>query len=664
MDNIWDCIIVGGGAAGLSAALVLGRARRRVLLVDAGSQSNLSAHGIGGLLGSDGRPPADLYAAGRTELAAYPTVEVRSGEVVSGDPGFELEVTDGVRERARTVLLATGMAYRPPNIAGLEELWGGTVFHCPFCDGWELRDAPLAVVARGDRAVHSALLLTGWTDDVVVLTDGEAGLDDAQIKLLDAADIGVDDRSIARFVAQDGELAAVEFTDGARLARRGALVATTSHQRSPLAAHLGAVSAPTPFATDALVVDELGRTSVPGLFAAGDLAGQMPQVASAVASGSQTGAAVVQSLLAEDVGLRVPPWPTHTAVTAQYWERHYGQRGRVWSGRVNAQLERIATDLPAGRALDLGCGEGGDAVWLAEHGWQVTATDVSETALRRAAGEAEARGVSDRITFERHDFATSLPDGRFAPLATVASWESRRGFEALRHAQGRLAVEVSAAVASDVTNANAVQALLEADTLPQLAQKYGFEFSFEGRSADQRETMADMRAGLILGLALIYLILVWSFSSWSWPLVVMSAIPLGLAGAIFGHWVLDIDLTILSMFGLFGLAGIVVNNSIILVSLFKELQNKGASVHDALVGAACGRLRAVLLTSLTTIGGLTPLLFERSLQAQFLIPMATSIAFGLGFSAVLVLFFVPALLSLLESLRHWRTGADARPASA
>jgi len=263
--------------------------------------------------------------------------------------------------------------------------------------------------------------------------------------------------------------------------------------------------------------------------------------------------------------------------------------------------------------------------------------------------------------FER--ITVSLPDGRFAPLATVASWESRRGFEALRHAQGRLAVEVSAAVASDVTNANAVQALLEADTLPQLAQKYGFEFSFEGRSADQRETMADMRAGLILGLALIYLILVWSFSSWSWPLVVMSAIPLGLAGAIFGHWVLDIDLTILSMFGLFGLAGIVVNNSIILVSLFKELQHKGTSVHDALVGAACGRLRAVLLTSLTTIGGLTPLLFERSLQAQFLIPMATSIAFGLGFSAVLVLFFVPALLSLLESLRHWRTRADARPAS-
>lgn len=265
--------------------------------------------------------------------------------------------------------------------------------------------------------------------------------------------------------------------------------------------------------------------------------------------------------------------------------------------------------------------------------------------------------VFDRIT-------VSLPDGRFAPLGTVASWESRRGFEALRHAQGRLAVEVSGAVDSEVNNANAIQAELARDALPGLAARYGIEYSFEGRSADQRETMADMQTGLVIGLGLIYLVLVWSFSSWSWPLVVMSAIPLGLAGAIFGHWLLDIDLTILSMFGLFGLAGIVVNNSIILVTLFKELHHKGAALQDALVGASCGRLRAVLLTSLTTIGGLTPLLFERSLQAQFLIPMATSIAFGLGFSALLVLFFVPALLSLLESFHDWSARRNVRPASA
>nr|WP_231965808.1 class I SAM-dependent methyltransferase [Mycobacterium sp. E802] len=109
----------------------------------------------------------------------------------------------------------------------------------------------------------------------------------------------------------------------------------------------------------------------------------------------------------------MPPWPAQTAVTAQYWERHYGQRGQIWSGRVNAQLAKIAADLPAGRVLDLGCGEGGDAVWLAEQGWQVTAVDVSETALTRAAAEARKRGVADRVTFERHDLAESLPDGPF-----------------------------------------------------------------------------------------------------------------------------------------------------------------------------------------------------------------------------------------------------------
>ncbi|MBP2451448.1 bifunctional NAD(P)/FAD-dependent oxidoreductase/class I SAM-dependent methyltransferase [Mycolicibacterium lutetiense] len=441
MDNIWDCVIVGGGAAGLSAALVLGRARRRVLLVDAGDQSNLAAHGIGGLLASDGRPPAELYSAGRAELAAYPTVEVRTGEVVTGEPGFVLELADGTRERARTVLLATGMEYRPPNIAGLEALWGDSVFHCPFCHGWEMRDAPVAVIAQGDRAVHSALMMRGWTEDLMVLTNGDSGLDDAQVKALDAAGIGIDERLIAQFVADDGELAAVEFTDGARLARRGALVAATLHQRSLLATHLGAVSAPGPIAVDALVVDAFARTSVPGLFAAGDLGAQMPQVATAVASGSQAGAAVVQYLLGEDVGLPVPPWPAQTAVTAQYWERHYGQRGRIWSGRVNAQLAKIAADLPAGRALDLGCGEGGDSVWLAEQGWQVTGVDVSDTALARALAEAQDRGVADRTTFERHDLSESIPDGGFDLVSAqfLQSPIAMDRAEVLRRAAGAVA---------------------------------------------------------------------------------------------------------------------------------------------------------------------------------------------------------------------------------
>ena len=413
MDDKWDCIIVGGGAAGLSAALVLGRARRRVLVIDAGRQSNRAAHGVGGLLGHDGRPPAELYAAARSELTAYPTVEVRTGDVVGGEPGFALELADGTRERAKTVVLATGMEYRTPQLDGLDELWGASVFHCPFCHGWEARDGAIAVIARGDRAVHSALLMRGWTDDLVVLGDGASGLADPQRELLAAAGIGVDERPIARLVADAEMLAAVEFADGTRLARDGVLVASTLHQRSLLAGRLGAVWAPGPIAADALVVDAFGRTSVPGLFAAGDLAGQPPQVAAAVASGSQVGAAVVQHLLGEEVGLPIPAWPTRSAVTGQYWERHYGQRGQIWSGKVNAQLAAIVDDLPAGRALDLGCGEGGDAVWLAGRGWRVVGADVSQTALDRATVLAVERGVSDLITFERHDFAESAPAGPF-----------------------------------------------------------------------------------------------------------------------------------------------------------------------------------------------------------------------------------------------------------
>ena len=192
------------------------------------------------------------------------------------------------------------------------------------------------------------------------------------------------------------------------------------------------------------------------------------------------------------------------------------------------------------------------------------------------------------------------------------------------------------------------------------------DFSFEGRSADQEETLADMRRGMFFALAMIYLVLAWVFASYGWPLVVMTAIPFGLVGAIAGHWVLDIDLTILSLFGMFGLAGIVVNDSIILVIFYKNLRRTVTDAKTAIIEAACKRLRAVLLTSLTTIAGLTPLLFETSLQAQFLIPMAVSISFGLAFATLLVLFFVPALLGIHEQIheRLLGTSEPSEPAAA
>ncbi len=254
----------------------------------------------------------------------------------------------------------------------------------------------------------------------------------------------------------------------------------------------------------------------------------------------------------------------------------------------------------------------------------------------------------------------SLPDGSRVPFYNIADVYPRRGYEMLKHAEGHLAVEVTASVDARQNNTNLIIESLQQSVMPELAARYGIHYSFEGRSADQAETLADMRTGVMVGLVLIYLILAWVFASYGWPLVVMAAIPFGLVGALFGHFVMGIDLTILSLFGLFGLSGIVINDSIILVSFYQKLMEQGMQQFDALVEASCQRLRAVLLTSLTTIAGLMPLLFETSLQAQFLIPMATAIAFGLIFSTVLVLLIIPVLLSFHEDiqrlLKSWYVG--------
>lgn len=309
MDTDWDCIVVGAGAAGLSAALVLGRARRRTLVVDAGAQSNLPAHGIGGLLGHDTRAPADFYAAARSELGAYPAVELRAGDVVRAEHrggAFAVELSDGSREAARRVLLATGMEYRFPDLPGIPERWGRSVFHCPFCHGWEVRDRRLGVLDRGAAGAHRALLLRAWSDDVTLLAGGPAGLEPDDAERLRAAGVTVDERAVAALRGPGSALSAIAFADGSERACDGLLVPATLHQRSALAGQLGAAARePEPVVADGLQVDAKFATTAPGVFAAGDLSSPMPSVAGAVASGHGAAAMVVQSLVAE--GLAVAP---------------------------------------------------------------------------------------------------------------------------------------------------------------------------------------------------------------------------------------------------------------------------------------------------------------------------------------------------------------------
>lgn len=341
MNETWDCIVVGGGAAGLSAALVLGRARRRTLLIDAGAPANLPAHGIGGLLGHDGRPPSDLYELGRQELRKYPDVEVRNDTVVAAgrldeassrsraeaDAGqadgansgfgtegaaaagdardqFTVELDSGTRVAARTLILATGMRYRRPEIPGIEPLWGDSVFHCPFCHGWEARDQPLAMLGKGDKGIHGALMLRGWSEDVMLLTDGPSELSDDHRSRLARAGVAVDERQVVELAATDGRLSEIIFEGGERLERAGMMIAAQLEQTHQWVDRLGVkMRGDSPMVTGAIEVNNIQETSVPGVFAAGDVTGHSPNVVGAISSGSMAATGVVRILLAEGFGL-------------------------------------------------------------------------------------------------------------------------------------------------------------------------------------------------------------------------------------------------------------------------------------------------------------------------------------------------------------------------
>jgi thioredoxin reductase len=304
-DEPWDCVVVGGGAAGLSAALVLGRARRRTLVIDAGEQSNRRADGIGGLLGHDRRAPDELYRIGREELDAYPSVGFRSARAVAAtDRGttFDVELEEGAHERTRTLLLATGMDYLLPEIPGIAERWGRSVFHCPFCHGWEMRERPLGVLDQSDRAVERALLLSMWTDDVSLFTNGSFEHDASERARLEAAGVDLDERVIMELRGPGQHLDAVVFADGGERSCEGLLVVAPLRQPSSLAIGLGARLADEAVADGPLAIDAMCRTSVPRLYAAGDLGAHvLPSVATAVAAGSAAAKAIVQDLVVDQL---------------------------------------------------------------------------------------------------------------------------------------------------------------------------------------------------------------------------------------------------------------------------------------------------------------------------------------------------------------------------
>lgn len=312
------------------------------------------------------------------------------------------------------------------------------------------------------------------------------------------------------------------------------------------------------------------------------------------------------------------------------------------------QEQLIYTLTPQGQSLGINIQQAGKQLRDAFEGARVQ---------RFQDGDDEVDVLVMLSSIERNQLSTLakmhyvFPDGDSIPLDTIVTFKNKQGFEALRHLDSKLSVRVSADVDRTVNNANRILASLEEEFIPALIEQYNLSYSLEGRAGDQAETMTDMTRGALFALIMIYIILAWVSSSYLKPVVILMAIPFGLIGAILGHLIMGIEFTLLSIFGIIGLSGIVVNDSIILLDFHQKLIKAGHRPIDAILEASCARLRAVLLTSLTTIAGLTPLLFETSMQAQFLIPMATSITFGLAFSTVLVLIVIPAMLAIMEQIK-------------
>ena len=319
----------------------------------------------------------------------------------------------------------------------------------------------------------------------------------------------------------------------------------------------------------------------------------------------------------------------------------------------------VADDLPFGkpelimRLLPRGAALGFS---IDEVGRQVRNAFDGAIPRRFARGDDEVtirvlRTTRDEGGDKLRNFELRSPQGQFVPLGEVVELTEKQGFSAIQREDGKTIVSVTADLNTDIVTTDKAIEILQAGELPRVMDAIGVDYRFGGKDEERKKAFSDLTTGIYIALAVIYIVLAWVFGSYFRPIAIMLIIPFGLVGAVMGHWIMGFKLTILSFIGLLGLAGILVNDSIILVSRLDERLDEGETLPEAAIGASRDRLRAVLLTSLTTIGGLVPLMFEKSLQAQFLLPMAITIVFGLGLATLIVLFLVPAFIGIGYDIR-------------
>ncbi|GAB2943810.1 NAD(P)/FAD-dependent oxidoreductase [Hymenobacter coalescens] len=298
-DAPYDVLIIGGSYAGLSAALTLGRSRRRVLVLDAGQPCNRQSPHSHGFLTRDGVPPAELAALARAQLGAYPTVELRPATATQATAladGFSVETAGGEAFQGRRLLLATGLRDELPPVPGFAECWGISVLHCPYCHGYEVRDQPLGVLGNGDVGFEFARLIHHWSPNLRLFTNGPATFTAEQAARLTAHGITVVEDPIRALEHAAGQLQHLHLAGGARLPLRALFARVPFAQASDIVTQLGAELTE----TGLLRCDEAGRTSVPGLYAAGDNASPLRQLAAAVAKGAFAAAMLNHELIAAD----------------------------------------------------------------------------------------------------------------------------------------------------------------------------------------------------------------------------------------------------------------------------------------------------------------------------------------------------------------------------
>lgn len=429
----WDAIIVGGGPAGLSAALMLGRSRRRVLVIDAGEPRNRFASHMHGVLGHDGTPPGELLARGRAEASVY-GVEFVTESVTSVSTDAEsVEVTTAsTTHLTRALIVATGITDELPPVPGLAERWGETVLHCPYCHGWEVRDQRIGVLLTSPLGLHQAELARQLSSSVTVFTSGIAGVDAAARTRLAARGVTVIDEAVVEVSGDSPAISEVRVAGGQSVPIDALFTAGAPRPHDGFVAELGLTRVDGPMG-NLIEVDPLGRTSDPRVWAAGNVVAPFANVPVSMGNGSMTGAAVNAALTGEDFDRAVAAAAPATEVpdATEFWEGHYGRSERVWSGRPNAMLVDLLAELdpPRGRAIDLGCGEGGDAIWLAEQGFEVLGIDISTTATTRAARAARERGLGEeRVRFEASDLTrATLPSD--AQLVSASFFQAPMSFE-------------------------------------------------------------------------------------------------------------------------------------------------------------------------------------------------------------------------------------------